>query len=95
MTIKIEKKIVGYNLVSEEDKAKAAEVKAQEPAATIIQLGEPLSRPDKLVGNTYKIKTPVTEHALYITMIDDSSCCIFRFVVRGDSALRSVFGIIK
>ena len=27
-------------------------------------------------------------------MIDDSSCCIFRFVVRGDSALRSVFGIL-
>jgi len=70
MAIKIEKKIVGYNLVSEEDKAKAAEAKAQDSAATVIQLGEPLSRPDKLVGNTYKIKTPVTEHALYITIND-------------------------
>lgn len=70
MTIKIEKKIVSYNLVTEEDKAKAAEAKAQEASATVIQLGEPLSRPDKLVGNTYKIKTPVTEHALYITIND-------------------------
>jgi len=57
--------------VTEEDKAKAAEVAAA-PAqsATIVQMGEPLSRPDKLVGNTYKIKTPVTEHALYITIND-------------------------
>ena len=70
MTIKIEKKIVSYNLVTEEDKAKALEAKIQEDNAKVIQLGEPLSRPDKLVGNTYKIKTPVTEHALYITIND-------------------------
>jgi len=72
MAVKIEKKIVGYALVNEEDKAKAAaDAQAQKEAASkIIQLGEPLSRPDKLVGNTYKIKTPVTEHALYITIND-------------------------
>ncbi|MFM1911794.1 MAG: hypothetical protein RJB18_1185 [Pseudomonadota bacterium] len=71
MAIKIEKKITGFGLVTEEDKAKAAEAAAA-PAqsATIVQMGEPLSRPDKLVGNTYKIKTPVTEHALYITIND-------------------------
>jgi hypothetical protein len=71
MAIKIEKKITGFGLVTEEDKAKAAEA-ATAPAqsATIVQMGEPLSRPDKLVGNTYKIKTPVTEHALYITIND-------------------------
>jgi hypothetical protein len=76
MTIKIEKKITGYNVVTEETKAeeaaRAAELnqKASEKTADIVQLGEPLSRPDKLVGNTYKIKTPVTEHALYITIND-------------------------
>lgn len=74
MAIKIEKKIVGYNVLSEDDKAKAAEAAAiaAMPAKTadVVQLGEPLSRPDKLVGNTYKIKTPVTEHALYITIND-------------------------
>jgi hypothetical protein len=72
MTVKIEKKIVGYALVSEQDK-KDAEAKAAEKSSgstNVIQLGEPLSRPDKLVGNTYKIKTPVTEHALYITIND-------------------------
>ncbi len=72
MTIKIEKKITGYNVVTEEDKAKAEQA-AQAVAAAkaeIVQLGEPLSRPEKLVGNTYKVKTPVTEHALYITIND-------------------------
>ena len=74
MAIKIEKKITGYNVVSEEDKTKAAEAAAiaaqPQKSADVVQLGEPLSRPDKLVGNTYKIKTPVTEHALYITIND-------------------------
>jgi len=74
MAIKIEKKIVGYNVLSEDDKAKSAEAataSAQpQKTADVVQLGEPLSRPDKLVGNTYKIKTPVTEHALYITIND-------------------------
>lgn len=72
MAIKIEKKITGYNVVTEEDKAKAAEAEllASQKTAEILQLGEPLSRPEKLVGNTYKIKTPVTEHALYITIND-------------------------
>ncbi len=75
MTIKIEKKITGYNVVTEEDRAaeKAKVEQAVQAAATkaeIVQMGEPLSRPDKLVGNTYKIKTPVTEHALYITIND-------------------------
>ena len=71
MAIKIEKKITGFGLVTEEDKAKAAEAAAvPAQSATIVQMGEPLSRPDKLVGNTYKIKTPVTEHALYITIND-------------------------
>ncbi len=72
MAVKIEKKIVAYTLVSEQDK-KDAEAKAtaqKVEANNVVQIGEPLSRPDKLVGNTYKIKTPVTEHALYITIND-------------------------
>ncbi|MFQ6405878.1 NrdJb [Methylophilus sp. 'Pure River'] len=68
MAIRIDKKITAYKLVTDEDK-KAAEA-ASAPVANIIQMGEPLSRPDMLVGNTYKIKTPVTEHALYITIND-------------------------
>jgi hypothetical protein len=68
MAIKIDKKITAYKLVTDEDK-KAAEA-APAPSSNIFQMGEPLSRPDMLVGNTYKIKTPVTEHALYITIND-------------------------
>ena len=74
MAVKIDKKITGYALVNEEEKAKALQnqalAKEQEASKIVVQLGEPLSRPDKLVGNTYKIKTPVTEHALYITIND-------------------------
>ncbi|MDR2219005.1 MAG: NrdJb [Methylobacillus sp.] len=68
MTIKIDKKITGYNVQSEEDKK--AEQAAPAKTAEILQMGEPLSRPEKLIGNTYKVKTPVTEHALYITIND-------------------------
>lgn len=67
MAIKIDKKITGYSLVTEE--SKAAEAKDQE-ATNVVTMGEPLKRPEVLVGSTYKIKTPVTEHALYITIND-------------------------
>ena len=70
MTIKIDKKITGYSVVSEESKNEQAAQALESAKSTVVQMGEPLSRPDKLVGNTYKIKTPVTEHALYITIND-------------------------
>jgi len=65
MVVKINKKIVGYSVL---DKNKKVEKKAQ--PAEIFQLGDPLSRPDRITGSTYKVKTPVTEHALYITIND-------------------------
>ncbi|HYN54046.1 MAG TPA: NrdJb [Methylotenera sp.] len=72
MAVKIEKKITGYALVNEQDKidaaAKATELK--DLNAKIVQIGEPLDRPEKITGSTYKVKTPVTEHALYITIND-------------------------
>jgi hypothetical protein len=67
MAVKIDKKITAYKLVSDEDKAQKAEA---EKVSNVIAMGEPLSRPEMLVGSTYKIKTPVTEHALYITIND-------------------------
>lgn len=72
MTVKIDKKITGYALVNEQDKIDEA-VKASELKdlnAKIVQIGEPLDRPEKITGSTYKVKTPVTEHALYITIND-------------------------
>ncbi len=68
MAVKIGKKIIGYALVNEESKAKAAELK--DLNARVVQIGEPLDRPEKITGSTYKVKTPVTEHALYITIND-------------------------
>lgn len=65
MTVKIDKKIVNYAVVTDD-----AATAPQTPTIAAHQLWEPLSRPDKLVGNTYKIKTPVTDHALYITIND-------------------------
>ena len=74
MAIKIEKKIKGYNVVKPEDKAAAAPaptpVKETAPVAEVIQMHESLERPETLVGNTYKIKSPLFEHALYVTVND-------------------------
>ena len=67
MSIKIEKKIVSYSVVDKTDEQKDEN---KEIPAEIVQIGEPLARPDKITGSTYKVKTPVTEHALYITIND-------------------------
>lgn len=67
MSIKIEKKIVGYSVVDKTDEQKD---ETKEIPAEVVQIGEPLARPDKITGSTYKVKTPVTEHALYITIND-------------------------
>jgi len=67
MSIKIEKKIVSYSVVEKIDEQK--DEKKQIPAE-VVRIGEPLARPDKITGSTYKVKTPVTEHALYITIND-------------------------
>ena len=67
MSIKIEKKIVSYSVV---DKTDEQAIEKKEVPAEVVQIGEPLARPDKITGSTYKVKTPVTEHALYITIND-------------------------
>ena len=61
MVKKIEKKIVGYSVLNDKNDA---------PKAEVVQIGEPLERPENIRGTTYKVKTPVTEHALYITIND-------------------------
>ena len=67
MSIKIEKKIVSYSVVDKTDEQKDEK---KEIPAEVVQIGEPLARPDTITGSTYKVKTPVTEHALYITIND-------------------------
>ncbi|MBT5002221.1 MAG: adenosylcobalamin-dependent ribonucleoside-diphosphate reductase [Tateyamaria sp.] len=41
-----------------------------QPLGDIIYMSEPLDRPNALEGNTYKVKWPDSEHALYITIND-------------------------
>ena len=38
--------------------------------ADVIYMSEPLDRPETLEGNTYKLKWPDSEHAIYITIND-------------------------
>jgi len=78
MAIKISKKIKGYSVQKPEDKAKEAAAPVAAPVAAvvefagadIIQMHEKVERPEVLIGNTYKIKSPLVEHAMYVTIND-------------------------
>lgn len=76
MTIKISKKITGFSVAKPEDEAAAEETKQQEPVlaetadSNVIQMHEKVERPEMLIGSTYKIKTPLSEHSLYVTIND-------------------------
>ena len=67
MAIKIDKKIVAYSVVRGDDNLSAP---TGEPMATVQQMHESLARPEMLSGATYKVKTPLSDHALYITIND-------------------------
>jgi len=75
MATKISKKIVSYGVVSEEEKALPAvevpsSIEKDESTSNVIHMHEKLERPEMLLGSTYKVKTPLTEHALYVTVND-------------------------
>ncbi|MEO6968491.1 MAG: NrdJb, partial [Rhodanobacteraceae bacterium] len=76
MTMKIEKKIKGYEVVKAEVKSALPRVGAAPPEtvmpaiAEVIQMHEKVERPDVLIGATYKIKSPLIEHAMYVTIND-------------------------
>ena len=78
MAIKINKPIVEYRLggsaAVEEKKAKdaAATASAREKSADgkVVRMHEKLERPNMLRGSTYKVKTPVSDHAMYVTIND-------------------------
>jgi len=69
--------------VRDQGEPAAAPIEAVQPAAgpseraarraeggDVIQLMEPLSRPDALQGRTYKLRWPESDHAIYITIND-------------------------
>lgn len=72
MTIKIDDKITGCAVVTGPAAAAldSAAQRAGADTAEIIQMHEKLERPEMLFGSTYKIKTPLTPHALYVTVND-------------------------
>lgn len=65
---KIEKKIVGQRVITEEP-SKEQPVEAEE-GVKIQLMNEEVERPDVLIGSTYKIKSGPMEHAMYITIND-------------------------
>lgn len=69
MARKIENKIVGFK-IKEAEQETTPEVKEEQPE--IQQMHETILRPEKLMGSTYKLKTPehVSEHSLFITIND-------------------------
>ncbi|MBF0368463.1 MAG: TSCPD domain-containing protein [Magnetococcales bacterium] len=65
MANKIGKKIVGYEVVSNQKEPQETGEPAQKtPVQPLLQ------RPEDLEGATYKVKTPLSEHALYVTIND-------------------------
>jgi hypothetical protein len=77
MTIKISKNIAGYEVVKPEEERAAIKAAAEErearTSAKVIRMTEKVMRPEgmeSLEGSTYKIKTPLDDHAMYVTIND-------------------------
>ena len=74
MMVKIDKKIVGYSVAKPEPVEKAAKPDFKREGggdrAEVIRMHEKLERPEVLVGSTYKVKTPISDHAMYVTVND-------------------------
>ena len=79
MVIKIDNPIADFEVIKTEgDPQKTAGMTpeneviagAEGSASNVIQMHEKLERPEMLIGSTYKIKTPLSEHALYVTIND-------------------------
>ena len=81
MSIKIDKKITDYQVISAssdtletvagEARSSAAVIAGTEAIpANVVQMHERVERPERLIGSTYKIKTPLSDHALYVTIND-------------------------
>ena len=72
---KIDKKIVGYSVkdVSNKDNIGTKEIENSAPlneTADVIRMHDKRERPEMLIGSTYKVKTPISDHAMYVTIND-------------------------
>jgi hypothetical protein len=65
MSTQISQKIVAFKVVKDEPEQTIEEI-----TPCMEHMHENVERPEMLVGSTYKIKTPLSEHALYVTIND-------------------------
>src|SRR3990167_104051 len=71
MTVKINQRIKGFKVVDETLERSAATTASDKASkVNVVEMDESLQRPETLIGMTYKIKSPLFEHALYVTVND-------------------------
>jgi hypothetical protein len=77
MATRIEKRIVKFRVHKPEEPSAQPAAPAEEMTrgrdgrtAKVIRMHEEIQRPEVLIGSTYKIKTPVSDHAMYVTIND-------------------------
>lgn len=63
----IDKKITGYKVVTNNEQEVSLE---NETSSNVVQMNEHVRRPEFLIGSTYKIKQPASDHAIYVTIND-------------------------
>lgn len=68
--VKIGSKIVGYAVKKPEAEVKKPAITIEKESAKVIRMHEKVERPEMLIGSTYKVKTPVSDHAMYVTIND-------------------------
>ncbi len=72
----IDKPIVDYRVSSAGEAAvepvvdKAASPRETSDDGKVVRMHEKLERPEMLLGSTYKVKTPISDHAMYVTIND-------------------------
>ena len=64
--VKITRRIAGYAVVKPDE----APLVAANDVPAPVQMHEKLERPEVLLGSTYKVKSPMLDHAMYVTIND-------------------------
>ena len=75
---KIDQKIVDYRVElsgkpapkKEPVAEKAVPARETSDDGKVVRMHEKLERPEMLLGSTYKVKTPISDHAMYVTIND-------------------------
>ncbi len=85
MAVKIDKKIIDYSVVKADQQAQEQKSALTDETpvqlqtdinneidlpTNVVRMHEKVARPEMLLGSTYKIKTPLSEHSLYVTIND-------------------------